>query len=133
VGEGFDRAGSREVILPLFCMNKIQMVVVGGVICFLLLIGLGYAFVKLRVVQPVGQVTDGSAITAEDVVKRIGKLYDLTGENPQLAIVQNAEELRKKDHFFDKAQNGDLLLVTSKRAILYDPAKNMIIDVEPTR
>ncbi len=39
--------------------------------------------------------------------------------------------MRKTNDFYKKAKNGDNLIITQERAILYDPERSVIIDVVP--
>jgi len=66
----------------------------------------------------------------QDAVARVGKLVDLpTDETPTLAIVSDKFHLSNQP-FFAKAENGDTLLlyVKNKKAILYRPSVNRIIN-----
>lgn len=65
------------------------------------------------------------------LLDKIGKLIELpTTEEPIIATVSDVNKLPKQD-FYDKAQNGDRVLVykDSKMAILYRPSQNKIIKV----
>jgi hypothetical protein len=66
-------------------------------------------------------------------VNEVGKLMLLpSGEQPTLAIVNNASQYRSVS-FFKDAENGDELLVyaQAREAILYRPSINKIISVAP--
>jgi cytoskeletal protein RodZ len=68
-----------------------------------------------------------------DTVKAVSKLMVLPeGETPTLATVSDPEKL-KDQSFFAKAQVGDKVLIytQAKKAILYSPSKNMIVEVSP--
>lgn len=68
---------------------------------------------------------------AKQVLEKIGKLIELpTDEEPTVATVRDAEQLRDQP-FFAKAQNGyRVVLYTNARlAILYDEAANKLINV----
>lgn len=54
-------------------------------------------------------------------------------DNSTIATIVDAEELKKKNSFYANTKNGDYLIVTPKRAILYDPDKDVIIDVISTQ
>jgi hypothetical protein len=67
------------------------------------------------------------------LVKQVGKLINLpANETPTIATVQNTSKLSGQP-FFDGAKVGDKLLIytTAKKAILYRPSTNRIINVGP--
>lgn len=73
--------------------------------------------------------------TASDVEKTseaVAKLMELPAEAPTLATVSDAEKL-KNQPFFENAKNGDKVLIfkTARKAILYRPFTNKIIEVGP--
>lgn len=83
--------------------------------------------------------TDPSMIrqAAQEEVKRliekVGQLIELPqGEEPTVATITDIDKL-KEQPFFAKAKNGDKVIIytNAKRAILYDPNTNKIIDVAP--
>ena len=67
------------------------------------------------------------------LINRIGALIALPeGETPTIATV-NDPDLLKDQPFFAKAKKGDKVLIypNAKKAILYDPESNKIIEVAP--
>jgi len=69
----------------------------------------------------------------EKLVAQVGKLIVLPeGETPTLATVADPEKL-KDQPFFAKAKTGDKVLIyaNAKKAILYNPASNKIVEVAP--
>jgi len=69
----------------------------------------------------------------EDLVGSVGRLIDLpTTETPTVATVNNLEALKGQE-FFARAELGDKVLIypVAKKAILYSPTKNKIIEVAP--
>jgi len=70
---------------------------------------------------------------AQELVDKISKLILLPeGETPTIATVSDPEKL-KEQAFFAKAQKDDKVLIytNAKKAILYNPTSNKIIEVAP--
>lgn len=69
---------------------------------------------------------------ASDVIEKVRKLTDLPDEVPTVATVTDVNSLSAQP-FFAKAQNGDKVLIFpgAKRAILYRPSTNKIIEIGP--
>ena len=94
----------------------------------------GTAFYLYRQVSFLKANTDVAAQEeAADLVARVSKLIELPeGEVPTVATVSEPEML-KDQPFFAKAKVGYkvLLYTNSKKAYLYDPADNKLIEVAP--
>lgn len=74
-----------------------------------------------------------SQAEAQRLAMQVGKLMVLpTGEQPTIATVTDVEKLNDQP-FFAKAKNGDKVLIFTgaKKAILFDPVANKIIEVAP--
>lgn len=70
---------------------------------------------------------------SKSIIDAVGKLIVLpSGEQPTLATVTDPEKL-KDQPFFASAKKGDKVLIytNAKKAILYDPAENKIVEVAP--
>jgi hypothetical protein len=70
---------------------------------------------------------------AKALVDRVAQLVDLpSNEDPTVATVTDAKKL-KKQPFFSTAKNGDKVLIytQAKKAVLYRPATNKIIEIAP--
>ncbi|TSC55467.1 MAG: Uncharacterized protein Greene041679_610 [Parcubacteria group bacterium Greene0416_79] len=66
------------------------------------------------------------------LVARVGKLIDLPqGEVPSTATVADPKPLAASNPFFANAKAGDevLFYTAAGRAFLYDPVKNIIVEV----
>jgi len=75
-----------------------------------------------------------NAKLAKQIVEEVRKLIDIpTDIEPTVATIVDVELLRTKNPFYDKAENGDHLIVTPNRAILYRASENKIIDVAPVQ
>jgi|SRR3989344_5799275 len=99
----------------------------------------GYVLIntqKLPVQLPSNKILGNSASKelseAADLVEKVGKLIDLPGETPTIATVTDLTQLSDQP-FFKNAQNGDKILIftEAKKAILYRPSTNKIIETAP--
>lgn len=75
----------------------------------------------------------GAVNDSQQLLERISAIYELPkGEVPTIATVSDKTKLQKQD-FFIKAENGDrvLIYVKAKKAIIYRPTTNKIIEVAP--
>lgn len=72
---------------------------------------------------------------AQQIVDNVKKLFALPEEDgePTVAAIVDVEQLRKQNAFYNKAENGDYLVITTTRAVIYDPENNMILDVAPVQ
>ena len=71
---------------------------------------------------------------AKQIVERVRKLYDIPADlEPTVATIVDVDALRQRNAFYNKAKNGDYLIVTTERAILYDAQKDIILDVVPVQ
>lgn len=50
---------------------------------------------------------------------------------PTVATIVDINALRQANEFYNAAENGDHLIITERRAILYDPEQDIILDVVP--
>ncbi|MFA5770627.1 MAG: LytR C-terminal domain-containing protein [Patescibacteria group bacterium] len=66
----------------------------------------------------------------EKLIAQVGKLIELPKEEPTIANISDKEKL-KDQSFFQNANNGDKVLIftKAKKAILYRPSINKIIEV----
>jgi hypothetical protein len=70
---------------------------------------------------------------AKSIIAAVGKLVELpTDETPTIATVTEPDKL-KDQPFFAHAKAGDKVLIynNAKKAILYDPVANKVIEVAP--
>ena len=75
--------------------------------------------------------TTNPADQTKKLITQVGKLIDLpTNESPTVATITDRDKLMDQP-FFTKAQNGDsvLIYVQAKKAILYRPSINKIVDI----
>ena len=71
---------------------------------------------------------------AQRVLDDVRQLIDIPNDpEPTVATIVDVDALREASPFYNKAENGDHLIITETRAILYDPDRNIILDVVPVR
>ena len=69
---------------------------------------------------------------AQEVLGKVRQLIDIpTDPEPTVATIIDVEALRQSSEFYNKAENGDHLVITENRAILFDPDRGIILDVVP--
>lgn len=69
----------------------------------------------------------------KNYLAKIGQFIELpSGEEPTTATIKDKDKL-KDQAFFNRAENGDVVFiyVQAKKAILYRPSLNKVIDVAP--
>jgi hypothetical protein len=127
VVEPMDTAVSREP----FRIPKTGVYFVAGMTTALLIGAIGYRMYSASLVPP--STSTSNAEEAKKLVEKIGQYMELpTGSVPTLATVTDIAKL-KNQAFFARAANGDKVLIyaDAKKAILYRPQTNKIIDVAP--
>ena len=71
---------------------------------------------------------------AKQIVDRVRALIEIpTDVTPTVATIVDVEKLRAQNPFYNGAENGDFLIVTPTRAILFDADRGVIIDVVPVQ
>lgn len=114
---------------------KKKTVILGIILVVLIVIGTtaaGYFYFQFRKSQKL--LADPAALAKKEVaalVQRVGKLMELpSDEEPTIATISDKTKLSAQP-FFARAKNGDKVLIytQAKKAILYDPIANKIIDV----
>ena len=108
--------------------------VVWGILAVLVVIALGaavYFYVQLNQLRENPQKV--AQEEAKSLVTKVGKLIVLPeGEEPTVATVTDPNLLRDQP-FFANAKTGDKVLIytNARKAILYNPEENKIIEVAP--
>lgn len=88
----------------------------------------------VRLEQLQGSNTQENQEAARRVVERVRELMDIPADvEPTVATIVDVEALRQQNPFYNKAENGDHLVVTPERAILYSVKKDIILDVVPVQ
>ena len=71
---------------------------------------------------------------AQAIIEKVRKHMNIpTDVEPTVATIVDVDALKSRNEFYANAKNGDHLIVTPTRAILYDPDTDMILDVVPVQ
>jgi hypothetical protein len=117
--------GSRKLI---FSKRKTIKILFGIVFLAILAIAIYSSYMLYRVKDPDFQKKQSDEKT-QKIISQVGKLYDLPQETPQVATVADVDALKKTQPFFEKAVNGDQILIYTNQAIIYRPSTNKIMNV----
>ena len=75
-----------------------------------------------------------NADIAREVIARVRKHIIVPGDvEPTVATIIDVEALRERNSFYNKARNGDHLILTADRTIITDPLRDIILDVAPVQ
>lgn len=75
-----------------------------------------------------------SIAEAKAIVEKVRVHIVIPGEvEPTVATIVDVDALKANNQFYASAKNGDHLVVTPTRAILYDPDRDIILDVVPVQ
>lgn len=70
----------------------------------------------------------------ETIISEVNQLFELPkDEEVIIGTIQNIDELENKQEYFNKAKNGDLLLIYPDMTIIYDPKTKTIVDIAKVR
>ncbi len=112
-------------------MKKLLPLIVLGVLFVGSAATAGYFYNELQTLKADPQ--QQAQKEAEALVAKVGALIVLPAdEKPTVATVQDPEKL-KEQAFFANAKTGDKVLIytTARKAILYSPTDNKIVEVAP--
>ncbi len=71
---------------------------------------------------------------AKQIIEKVRRHIVIpTNVDPTVATIVDVNTLKSRNEFYKNAKNGDNLIVTPTRAILYDPDKDIILDVVPVQ
>ncbi len=111
-------------------MKKITLPV--SILVLLVLIG-GIFYLKNKTESLKTEISVSTQNQVNDIVNKVSKIIVLPkDEVPTIATISDPEKL-KGQAFFAKAKVGDNVLIytASKKAYLYDPVANKILEVAP--
>lgn len=120
--------GSRAKRAPLVRNRRGPLIII---IAVGILLVLAASFFAWKYFDSKGEDSDSAA--SQRIVEKVGKLYLVPDdEEPTVAQIQDKEKLSDQQ-FFDKATNGDYLLIfsDSQFALLYREDVNKIVNVGP--
>jgi len=115
----------RKIVIPAKYKKYTPRIIMGVLLLILSLTSFYFYKEYKKVTTKVNGVAELRQITSN-----LSKMMLLPQESPTLATVADKSKLDSQD-FYKNAQNGDKILLynTAKKAILYRPSTNMIIEV----
>jgi len=124
-----------KLSLPRLKLSPVAVLLVVAGMLVSLAAGASYYFYRenKRVTGLLENPTEAARVEVRSTVERVGRLMILpTDEEPTLATVIDPQKLADQP-FFAKAKSGDKVLIytTNKKAILYRPGDNKILEVAP--
>lgn len=121
-------------MVPKFEFSSHKLFVVNIISGVALLIAVLSAFFFYSQYRKSLAVKNIPAAEIETTAAAVARLIELPEEAPTLATVSDVDKLKDQD-FFRRAQNGDKVLIfkNAKKAILYRPFTNKIIEVGPIK
>lgn len=77
-------------------------------------------------------VTKLSEQQVNEVISRVSRFIVVPeGEQPTVAVLRDTAALAERQPFYRGAKDGDILIIYSSRAIIYDPKANKLVHVGP--
>ncbi len=113
--------------------KKILKIAAIIIVAFLvLLLASGIAVMLKNISQP-KNIFPVEKSSEETAVSRAAKHLLLPEEKPVIIEIKNSADLAKEQAFYAGARDGDILLIyaAAKKAVIYSPARDMIINVGP--
>lgn len=116
-----------------------------GAVLVVIIAGLGvFSFMQYNARMQVEQmladtpgfvpVGEGEEVPSGPVLDRLRRHITLpTDVQPTVALIQDIDALKLRNSFYSVAKNGDYLIVTPSRAILYNAERDVILDIVPVQ
>lgn len=71
---------------------------------------------------------------ANEILEKVNVLINIPLDpKPTVAKITDINRLKEANEFFGAAEDDDYLILTGNRAILYDPDRNIVLDMAPFR
>ena len=86
---------------------------------------------KIQKLQSSEGQTELQQQETEELLKAIGRHILLPEGEPLVATIVDAETLKASQPFYAEAKNGDKLVVYQEKALIYDPDKDVLVNVGP--
>lgn len=122
------------VRIPMRFIRKHELIVT--ILSVLVLIGAAASYYFYTQYKSTQDILKNPNLATEKqtkaIIEEVSKLIELPNEQPTIATITDVTKL-KDQPFFAHAKNGDKVLIYTgvKKAILYDPTINKIVDVAP--
>ncbi len=119
-----------EIVQPRLRFSKKKLFWLGILFIFVVVLSVAvyssYTLYKLK--DPAYQQKLADA-QSQAIISKVGLLIELPEDTPQVATVADVAVLKQTQPFFEKAENGDNVLIFKQQAILYRSSINKIINI----
>lgn len=89
---------------------------------------------SVQIDQLTGRQQQQNKQEADRIIARVRKHFSIPANvTPTVARIVDVAQLRQKNPVYNKAKNGDFLVITTDRAVLYSPEQDIILDVIPVQ
>jgi hypothetical protein len=89
---------------------------------------------SVQIDQLTGRQQQQNKQEADRIVARVRKHFTIPASvTPTVARIVDVNQLRQRNAVYNKAKNGDFLVITTDRAVLYSPEQDVILDVIPVQ
>lgn len=102
---------------------------------FKVIVGLGISYAALHgAYLYIGKsFADDVVVSQSEIIARVAKLTEVPLETPEdIVRVQNPDDLRKQNNFYENVKEGDYIVMYPKLAVIYDLRNNSIVAVKKT-
>ena len=126
-----NKAIAKESLEKFYSENKILSIIISVIVLILFISSLYFYNQYQKTKQLLQNSNQQVTVNANVLIAQVGKLIQLpVNENPTIATVSDETKLAGET-FFANAKNGDKVLIyaQAKKAILYRPSINKIIEV----
>jgi len=74
-------------------------------------------------------IIDQNQYLLSDILSKVKQHVELPDDMPLMAVIDNASALKSDQAFYAEAQNDDILLIFTDKAIIYRPDADLVVNI----